>query len=123
MELEVDFEKSLIRTIDTQLKQVFGETGASVIYQYMQSTLSLRQEEIPSKLEAFSEGLDRFLNSGARVVEKVILDKLYSNFDQEFQFKEGHNFVDYVKDLRTEVKRNGRQRVISPKKTSAVVQV
>ena len=108
MELEVEFEKSLIRTIDTQLKQVFGETGASVIYQYMQSTLSLRQEEIPRKLEAFSEGLNRFLSSGARVVEKVILDKLYSNFDQEFQFKEGHNFVDYVKDLRTEVKRNGK---------------
>ena len=72
MELEADFEKSLMRTIDMQLKQVFGETGASVIYQYMQSTLSLRQEEIPRKLEAFSEGLDRFLNSGARVVEKPV---------------------------------------------------
>lgn len=108
MELEDDFEKSLIRTIDMQLKQVFGESGASIIYQYLQSALSLRQEEIPRKLEAFSEGLDKFLSSGARVVEKVILDKLYSNFDQAFEFKEGYSFVDYVEDLKTDVKRNGK---------------
>jgi hypothetical protein len=108
MKLEDDFERSLIRTIDTQLRQVFGETGTSVIYQYLQSTLSLRQEEIPKKLETFSEGLDRFLSSGARVVEKVILDKLYSNFDQEFEFREGYDFVDYVEYLRTDLKRNGK---------------
>ena len=105
MELEVNFEKTLVRTIDTQLKQVFGETGASVIYQYLQSTLSLRQEEIPRKLETFSEGLNRFLNSGARVVEKVILDGLYSDFGQEFQFKEGYSFADYVEELKKAAKR------------------
>jgi len=105
MDLEVNFEKTLVSTIDTQLKQVFGETGASVIYQYLQSALSLRQEEIPRKLETFSEGLNRFLNSGARVVEKVILDGLYSDFGQEFQFKEGYNFADYVEELKKAVKR------------------
>lgn len=105
MELEVNFEKTLVRTIDTQLKQVFGETGASVIYQYLQSALSLRQEEIPRKLEVFSEGLDKFLSSGARVVEKVILDGLYSDFGREFQFKEGYNFADYVEELKKAAKR------------------
>lgn len=105
MELEVNFEKTLVRTIDTQLKQVFGETGASVIYQYLQSTLSLRQEEIPRKLEVFSEGLDKFLSSGARVVEKVILDGLYSDFGREFQFKEGYSFADYVEELKEAAKR------------------
>ena len=108
MRLEDDFEKSLVRTIDTQLRQVFGETGTLVIYQYLQSNLSLRQEEIPKKLEAFSEGLNRFLSSGARVVEKVILDKLYSNFDQEFEFKEGYDFVDYVEHLRTDLTKNDK---------------
>jgi hypothetical protein len=107
MELKDDFEKSLIRTIDVHLKQVFGEPGASVIYQYLQSTLSLRQEEIPRKLEVFSEGLDKFLSSGARVVEKVILDGLYSDFGQEFQFKEGYKFADYVEELKKAAKRPG----------------
>ena len=105
MESEDDFGKSLIRTIDVHLKQVFGEPGASIIYQYLQSTLSLRQEEIPTKLEAFSEGLNKFLSSGARVVEKVILDGLYSDFGREFQFKEGYNFADYVEELKKAAKR------------------
>jgi len=100
MRREIEFEKSLIKTIDVQLKQVFGETGTLVIYDYLQNTLSLRQEEIPKKLKVFAEGLDKFLSSGARVIEKVILDDLYSDFGEEFQFKEGYTFVDYVNALK-----------------------
>ncbi len=105
---EVEFERSLVKIIDVQLKQIFGETGTSVIYNYLQSALSLRQEEIPRRLEIFAEGLDKFLSSGAKVVEKVILDGLYSDFGQEFQFKEGYNFVDYVNELRTAIKGNNK---------------
>jgi hypothetical protein len=105
---EDEFEKLLIKTIDTQLKQVFGETGTSVIYNYFQSAFSLRQEEIPKKLEVFAEGLDKFLSSGAKVVEKVILDGLYSDFGQEFQFKEGYTFADYVNELRKAINESGK---------------
>jgi len=108
MSKNVEFEKSLMKTIDGQIKQIFGETGASVIYNYMQSVLLLRQEEIPKKLEIFAEGLDKFLSSGAKVVEKVILDGLYSDFGQEFQFKEGYTFVDYVNALKNAVKKDNK---------------
>jgi len=108
MSKNVEFEKSLMKTIDGQIKQIFGETGASVIYNYMQSVLLLRQEEIPKKLEIFAEGLDKFLSSGAKVVEKVILDGLYSDFGQEFQFKEGYTFVDYVNALKNTVKKDNK---------------
>ncbi len=104
MKKEDEFEKALVRTIDMQLKQVFGESGKSVIYNYLQNALSLRQEEIPKKLEAFAEGLDKFLSSGAKVVEKVVLDDLYSEFGHEFQFKEGYKFADYVNELKTAIR-------------------
>lgn len=103
---EDKFERLLVKTIDVQLKQVFGETATSVIYNYLQNALSLRQEEIPKKLEVFTEGLNRFLSSGARVVEKVILEGLYSDFGQEFQVKEGYNFVDYINELRKAIERS-----------------
>lgn len=106
MRRQSEFEKSLIKTIDVQLKQVFGEKGTLVIYNYFRNSHSLRQEEIPKKLEVFAEGLDNFLSSGARVIEKVILDGLYSDFGQDFKFREGYTFVDYVKALKTTVKRN-----------------
>lgn len=103
---EDKFERLLVKTIDVQLKQVFGETATFVIYNYLQNALSLRQEEIPKKLEVFTEGLNRFLSSGARVVEKVILEGLYSDFEQEFQVKEGYNFVDYINELRKAIERS-----------------
>jgi len=105
---EDEFEKALMETIDVQLKQFFGETATSVIYGYLRTALSLRQEEIPKKLEVFSEGLDKFLSSGARVVEKVILEGVYSDLGQEFQTIEGYTFVDYLDELRTAVERSGK---------------
>ena len=108
MEREAEFEKSLRKTIDAQLKQIFGEKGTSLIYNYLQNALLLQQDEIPEKLEVFAEGLDKFLSSGARVVEKVILDGLYSDFGQEFQFREGFDFIDYVNDLKKSIKRNSK---------------
>lgn len=99
----IEFERSLVRTIDMQLEQIFGEKGKSVIYSYLQSALSLRQEEIPKRLDVFAEGLDKFLSSGAKVVEKVILDELYSDYGQDFQFKQGYDFADYIKELRKTV--------------------
>ncbi len=95
------FDESIIETIDVRLKQIFGEAGTLTIYNYLQSALSLPQEKIPEKLEVFAEGLDRFLSSGSKVVEKVILDGLYSNYGQKFEFKKGYSFVDYVNELKT----------------------
>ncbi|MCW3981711.1 MAG: hypothetical protein NWE81_01135 [Candidatus Bathyarchaeota archaeon] len=101
MRTRAEFDESIIETIDVRLKQIFGDAGTMAIYNYLQSALSLPQEEIPEKLEIFAQGLDRFLSSGAKVVEKVILDGLYSNFGQKFEFKQGYNFADYVKELKT----------------------
>lgn len=101
MRTHAEFDESIIEAIDVRLKQIFGDVGTMAIYNYLQSALSLPQEEIPGKLEIFAEGLDRFLSSGSKVVEKVILDGLYSNFGQKFEFKKGYNFVDYVNELKT----------------------
>jgi len=103
MSEEFKFEKSLMKTIDEQLMRIFGKKGTSIIYDYMQNALALQQDEIPKRLELFTEGLDKFLSSGAKVVEKVILDDLYTGFGQEFKFKEGYNFADYIQALKATV--------------------
>ncbi|UCH32745.1 MAG: hypothetical protein JSV05_05070 [Candidatus Bathyarchaeota archaeon] len=106
MNAKDEFDKSLIQTIDIKLKHVFGEAGTSVIYNYLKSALSLPQNEIPKKLDVFTEGLTRFLSSGAMVVEKVILIDLYSEFGQEFHSREGFKFVDYVNELKAALVKN-----------------
>lgn len=100
MRIGAGFDESIVETIDVRLKQIFGEAGTVAIYNYLLSSLSLPQEEIPKKLEVFAEGLDRFLSSGSKVVEKVILDGLYANFGRKLEFKKGYTFADYVNELK-----------------------
>ena len=103
MKEENEFEKRLLKTVDKELKRIFGEVATSLIYSYLEDNLSLKQEDIPKQIEVFSKGLDSFLSSGAKVVEKVTLENLYLSFGFEFKAKEGFSFVDYVNELKKRV--------------------
>ena len=95
-----EFETLLLKAIDDSLKQVFTENAAQIIYHYLESNQSIKREEIPEKLEAFTEGLTKFFASGARVVENIILTNLSSKIDPKHKIKEDRNFVDYVSELK-----------------------
>ncbi|KPV64517.1 MAG: hypothetical protein AOA66_0127 [Candidatus Bathyarchaeota archaeon BA2] len=72
-----EFDKSLLMTVDKELKRIFGEVSTMAIYGYLENKFSLKQNEIPKKMDAFAKGLDDFLSSGAQVVERIILKNLY----------------------------------------------
>ena len=94
------FEKLLIKSVDDGLKDTFGETAAEIIYKHLERNHSLKREEIPKKLEVFIEGLENFLDSGAIVVEGLVLENLCSNLGLERPSKERLSFVDYVTKLK-----------------------
>ncbi len=102
---KIEFEKSVLRAIDLQLKEVFGETATMIIYNYLQTALSLQQEDIPAKLEIFTDGLNKFLSSGALVVERIILESLYYEHGRAFEVKEGYRLPDYVSELKEEIQK------------------
>ena len=94
------FDELLLKVIDAELKQIFGEAATLIIYNHLERNYSLKREEIPEKLEVFAMGLEGFLSSGAQVVERIILEKVYSSFGFQCQVKEGYRFVDYVTRLK-----------------------
>ena len=59
------FEELPIKSLDDSLKNIFRETATEIIYKHSERNHSLKQEEIPEKLEGFIEGLEEFLGSGA----------------------------------------------------------
>jgi len=97
---KVKFEKLLIKSVDDGLKDTFGETAAEIIYKHLEKNHSLKQEEIPKKLEVFVDGLEEFLSSGATVVEKLVLEKLCLNLGIERPDEENPSFVDFVTKLK-----------------------
>jgi len=94
------FNKLLLKVIDEEMKQIFGEAATLIIYNHLEKNYSLKREEIPEKLEIFTKSLEEFLSSGAQVVEKIILKKVYSSFGLQRKIKEGYSFIDYLTELK-----------------------
>ena len=90
----------LLSAVDETLKQVFKEAGAQVIYNFIENKCHLKREEIAEKPEDFSADLKRIMLSAAAMIEKMILENLYSKLELKFEEKEGYGFSDYLKELR-----------------------
>ena len=97
-------EDKISRIIDKVLRQVFGEEATNLIYRHLENNYSLRRDEVSEKIEVFAEGLEGFLRSGAYVVERKILEDIYSNYGllrrlELERVQEESDFVSQVKSL------------------------
>jgi len=95
-------EDKISQVIDRVLTQVFGKEATNLIYKYLERNHSVRRDEIAEKIDAFAKGLEEFLSSGAYVVERKILEDVYSNYGSihKLEFKSQPN-CDFVNQIRT----------------------
>ncbi len=95
-------EEKISKIIDKVLKQVFGEEATLLFYRHLENSYSLRQDETAEKVEAFAKGLEDFLSSGAYVIERKILEDIYSSYGllrnlEPKRTQEEYDFVSQVK--------------------------
>jgi hypothetical protein len=95
-----NLDSLLLDVIDETLKSIFRELGAKFIYNYLANNAHLKRKEIAKKSEVFSANFRILLSSGAPVIEKLILENLYSKLDLKFEEKWGYEFSDYIKELK-----------------------
>jgi hypothetical protein len=93
------FDTLLLKAIDESLS-VMGEEPKRALYQYLLSIHSLKTEDIPAKVEQFGQGMRRALGTASRVIEKLILKRLYEKIGTSYQEVQGFDFADYVEDAR-----------------------
>lgn len=107
MKKEGEFDNTVHKTVNDALSQIFGYAATLIIYSHLEKTDSLTPEEIPKRLDAFARGLEDFLDSGALVVERIILKNLYSSYGFELKETEkNRSFVDYIIQLKTMINEN-----------------
>ncbi|MFQ6068849.1 MAG: hypothetical protein ACE5KD_04810 [Candidatus Bathyarchaeia archaeon] len=96
-------EDKVSEAIDNVLREIFGHQARLLIYKYIETHYSLRQDEIAEKIDAFAKGLEEYLNSGAHVVETKILDELYSSYGlvqrRELRRREENDFSSQIRML------------------------
>jgi len=98
-----EFEKILLETIDESMVQVFGNTSTGVIYDFIKGNHGLRKEDIAENLEIFSSSLEKMFGFGATLLEKLVLKKLYTKLRLKYEEKEGYKFLDYIKELKSQI--------------------
>ncbi len=99
-----EMDEMLFVATDETINQIFGEVGAEFIRDFLESKCHLKMQEIVDRPEVFSAGLKRILESGAIVIEKLILKNLYSRLSLKFECKEGYEFSDYIRELKGKVR-------------------
>lgn len=73
-------EDKIARIVDKVLVQVFGEEATRLIYRHLENNYAVKPDEIAEKIDVFAAGLEEFLRSGAYVVERKILEDIYSSY-------------------------------------------
>jgi ribosomal protein L5 len=95
-----DEDDTVFKVVDRVLTQIFGEKATHLIYRHLERNYSLRSNEIAEKIDVFAKGLEDFLNSGAYIVERRILEDLQSGCELTREPELVHaDFVDQVRFL------------------------
>ena len=100
----VKADDKISRVIDRVLTQVFGEEATRLIYSHLEHKYSLKHEEVAERIDVFARGLEEFLSSGAYVVERKILEDIYSSYGllrrlELERTQEDSGFADQIKCL------------------------
>lgn len=92
------------KIVDRVLKQVFGEEATLLIYKYLETNYNVKRDEIAEKIDVFARGLEDFLSTGAYVIERKILEDIYSSYGllrrlELEKMREERDFANHVKLL------------------------
>ena len=93
------FSQVLLDCVDEGLS-VLGNEPKEAVYQYLATIHSLDREQIPDKVDEFSTGLRKALGSASRVIERLILKKLFQRIGSTFRETADLEFTDYVIDAK-----------------------
>lgn len=93
------FGQVLLDCVDDGLS-VLGNEPRQAVYQYLSTICSLDREQIPDKVNEFAAGLKKALGSASRVIERLILKKLFQRIGSTFREAVDLEFTDYVSEAK-----------------------
>lgn len=93
------FSLILLSCIDDGLS-VLGNEPREAAYQFLRTICSLPREEIPERVPEFAAGLKKALGGASKVIERVILRKLFEKTGSNFKEVPDADFNEYVLDAK-----------------------
>jgi hypothetical protein len=97
-EKSFSFGKLLVQAVDEGLC-AFGASVREAVYMCLENTFGIRKDDIPRKVDEFSDALEEIFGDGARLLEIQIMKNLYrkvGDIAECFPRKENITFAEYV---------------------------
>jgi hypothetical protein len=92
------FGKLLVQAVDEGLC-AFGASVREAVYACLEGSFGIRKDDIPRKVDEFSDALESIFGDSARLLEIQIMKSLYrkvGDIAECFQRKEDITFTEYV---------------------------
>jgi len=108
-----DFTKLLLEAVDETLSSL-GSSSKRAIYFYLERNFSIKKQEIPNRIEEFTDAIEKLFGNGAKILEIQIMKHLHENLGRDFEyFSESDNllFTDYANVVRTHVDKPTRAQI------------
>jgi hypothetical protein len=80
----MSFEELLLEAIDEGLS-LLGESPKAAIYFHLEKTFSIKRQDIPYKIEEFTNAIERMFGVGAKIVEIRIMKILFKKVGCTFK--------------------------------------
>jgi hypothetical protein len=124
---EEDFDDILLETIDETLTSL-GEPVKNAVYFHLKTNFNMSKNEIPKKLTAFSNIVQKIFGSGACILEIKLMKTLHSKIEVNVKWPEYEaplskwivtdmSFIEYVNSMRQNYGENSKKPVITVQKT------
>ena len=98
-----DFEELLLEAVDEGLSSL-GESSKQAIYFHLEKDSGIKREEIPRKIQGFTDRIEQIFGLGASFLQILIMRHLYERADRNLTWdnSEELNLVEYVRMIKRE---------------------
>ncbi len=98
---EDNYERTVINAIDESLSSII-HFNKQILYKYIEKKYNIKKNEIPSKIEEFSDSIEKIFGEAAKLIEIKIIQQLQNKTQFRYRLKSKDLvFVEYVAALRT----------------------
>ena len=99
----MNFEKNLLKAIDEGFSWL-GESEKQTIYFHLEKDYKISKQDIPRRIEDFTEALEDIFGLGAKLLEIKIMENLFNkirHLQPHFHTQESLEFTEYIESTRT----------------------
>jgi len=99
---EMNFIHALQESVDEALSTL-GEEGKQAVYNYLEKNHNLPKEEIPYRIEKFSEALETLFGTASKILQTLIMRYLFKRIRQPIKIvgkQESFDFNNYIQSAR-----------------------